>query len=367
MRLLCVLGTRPEIIKTATVIKAAEEHPGVELAILHTGQHYDYRLDKIFFEELSLSEPQFMANAGNKTYGAQLKIIIQAVEEASKQFKPDVILGQGDTTSVYGAALAASKLQIPFAHQEAGLRSKNLAMLEEKHRITSDILSTYLFPPTSVCVENLHNELITENIFVCGNSIVDAVNLYAHNIDRQAVILDKLKLKKGEFFLVTAHRRETIGSRDSVEKFVNLIRFIQKKFQDFQIVFPMHPHTKSVLHEFGLQLPTSVLVIEPLGFVDMLALEECSRVILTDSGGVQEESVVLQKPCITLRTETERPETLAGGMNVVTGLEEERVSDAISDILNGKKITWSSPFGCGTTGKIIIETLYNFYEDTHDN
>lgn len=365
IKLLCVLGTRPEIIKIAPVIHAAAARPiEIECAIFHTGQHYDAVLDQVFFDELSLPRPLFHCAAGGKPYGAQLNHMVQEIEKAVKLFQPTVVLSEGDTTTACAAALAACKTHTPFAHQEAGLRSGNLAMLEEKHRIVADALATHWYVPTTSSAQNLYNEGVIGTPVVCGNSIVDAVRTYAPRAT--TVIFNALHINKNEYFLLTAHRRETIAEYASLKKFVTALEVASEKFPTYPIIYPLHPHTKAMLEEYKLTLPPALRVIDPVGFFDMLALEQHATLIMTDSGGIQEEATILRRPCITLRNETERPETLVGDMNVLVGLDAQALVRAIQTILDQKPIMWSNPFGDGTAGRQIVEDLIAHYAHTDD-
>ena len=365
MKISIILGTRPEIIKMSPVIRECEKQ-GLNYFILHTGQHYSYNLDKIFFEELELPEAKYNLDVGSGTHAEETGKMLIGIEKILKEEKTDVVLVEGDTNTVLAGALAASKLHIKVGHVEAGLRSYDRTMPEEINRVLADHVSDYLFAPTEKARENLLREGIEEDkIFVTGNTIVDAVYQNLEIARRKVNVLNKLSLSPEEYFLVTAHRQENVDVKERLKGILDGLKLICEKF-NLPIVYPIHPRTKKKIREFGLEVPKGIKLIEPLGFLEFLQLEANAKLVLTDSGGVQEETCILKVPCVTLRDNTERPETLDVGSNVLAGVNQEKISEGVKLMLNkqtlGKfdqnaSLNWKNPFGDGKAGNIIIKIL----------
>ncbi len=349
-----ILGTRPEIVKMSPVIRGCEKR-GMDYFILHTGQHYSYEMDRVFFEELELTQSKYNLDVGSGTHAEQTGKIMIGVEKILLKDRPYVVLVQGDTNTVLAGTLAATKLHIKVGHVEAGLRSYDRRMPEEINRVLADHISDYLFVPTEKAKQNLLREGIDENkIFVTGNTIVDAVYQNLEIAKRKANVLKDLGLKPKEYFLVTAHRRENVDVRERLKGILKGLELIHQEFE-MPLVFPIHPRTQRRIKEFGLSL-NGVEVINPLGFLEFLQLEANARLVLTDSGGVQEETCILGVPCVTLRDNTERPETLDVGSNVLVGTEPKRILEGVKTMLN-RENSWKNPFGDGKAGKRIIEIL----------
>ena len=354
MKISIILGTRPEIIKMSPVIRECEKR-GLDYFILHTGQHYSYEMDRIFFEELELPQPKYNLDVGSGTHAEQTGKIMIGVEKILMKERPDVVLVQGDTNTVLAGALAATKLHIKIGHVEAGLRSYDRRMPEEINRVLTDHISDYLFAPTEKAKQNLLREGIDENkIFVTGNTIVDAVYQNLEIAKRKVNVLKDLGLKPKEYVLVTAHRQENVDVKERLKGILKGLELIHNEF-DMPVVFPIHPRTQRRIKEFGLSL-NGVKVISPLGFLEFLQLEANARLILTDSGGVQEETCILGVPCVTLRDNTERPETLEVGSNVLVGTKPERILEGVKIMLN-RENNWRNPFGDGRAGERIIRIL----------
>ena len=351
-----VLGTRPEIIKMSPVIRECERR-GIDYFILHTGQHYSYEMDRVFFEELELPQPEYNLDAGSGTHAEQTGKIMFGVERVLKNVKPDIILVEGDTNTVMAGALAATKLHIKVGHVEAGLRSYDRRMPEEINRIVADHVSDYLFAPTEKAKQNLLREGVEEDkIFVTGNTIVDAVYQNLEIAKRKVNVLEDLGLKPKEYFLVTAHRQENVDVKERLKGILKGLELIHEEFS-MPVVFPIHPRTRRRIREFGLRLD-GVTVNDPLGFLEFLQLEANARLVLTDSGGVQEETCILGVPCVTLRDNTERPETLEVGSNIIVGTKREKILEGVKLMFN-KENSWENPFGDGRAGERIIEILKN--------
>ena len=365
MKISIILGTRPEIIKMSPIIRECETQ-NLDYFILHTGQHYSYNLDKIFFEELELPEAKYNLDVGSGTHAEETGKMLIGIEKVLKEEMPDVVLVEGDTNTVLAGALAASKLHIKVGHVEAGLRSYDRKMPEEINRVLADHISDYLFAPTEKAKENLLREGIEENpIFVTGNTIVDAVYQNLEIARRKVNILDKLNLNSKEYFLVTAHRQENVDNKERLKGILEGLKLAYRKF-NLPIIYPIHPRTKKKIKEFGLEVSNGVELIEPLGFLEFLQLEANAKLVLTDSRGVQEESCILKVPCVTLRDNTERSETLEAGSNVLAGVKQDKILEGVKIMLNkqtlGKfdqnaSLNWENPFGDGKAGERIIEIL----------
>lgn len=328
--------------------------------ILHTGQHYSYEMDRKFFEDLELREPHHNLNVGGNEYRKQIGQMIREISKILDQTRPDVILVQGDTNTVLAGAQAANKLGIKIGHHEAGLRSHNLTMLEETNRIITDHISDYLFCPTEDARNNLIEEGISEDkIFLTGNTVVDALLQNIELADKKVNILEKLSLSKKNYIVVTAHRAENVDIEERLAGILAGLKLVSEHF-NLPIIYPMHPRTMNNIKKFGLVIPEGVKVIEPLGYFEFLQLEANAKLIITDSGGVQEEACILKIPCVTVRDETERPETIKAGMNILAGANPEKILEASQYMLEENKI-WTNPFGDGQAGKRIVDHLLSFF------
>jgi len=350
-----VLGTRPEIIKMSPVIRALER-AGAPFFVLHTGQHYSYDLDRVFFEELELPCARYNLEVGSGSHGEQTGRMLIAVEEVFAKEHPALVLVEGDTNSVLAGALAATKLHINVGHVEAGLRSYDRQMPEEINRVLTDHCSDYLFAPTENARRILLGEGVPdEKIYVTGNTIVDAVfqNLEIARSDAASDVT-ALGLEPKEYFLVTLHRQENVDSRSRFAAILEGLDRIATQF-GLPVVYPIHPRSRKMMMQFDLRA-TNLRIIEPLSFLGFLQLESNARLILTDSGGVQEESCILGVPCITLRDNTERPETLEVGANILAGAQPDRIVTGTGLMLQ-RRNDWTNPFGDGTAGEKIVKTV----------
>lgn len=350
-----IIGTRPEIIKMSPIIRDCERL-NLDYFILHTGQHYSYNMDYIFFEQLELPQPRYNLDIGSGSHAEQTGKIIIGVEKILKKENPDVVLVEGDTNTVIAGALASVKLHIKVGHVEAGLRSYDQTMPEEINRILTDHISDYLFCPTKEAADNCIKEgLPRKFIYITGNTIVDAVNKNLAISNKKSDILIKLELKKDGYILMTSHRQENV---DNKERFSNILDAI--KAIDFPVVYPIHPRAKEMANKFGLlwKIPKHLKLIDPIGYLDFLQLENNARLIVTDSGGIQEEACILKKPCLTIRENTERPETIKVKANKVIGWKKENIIKEISYSLNKKKkISYQNPFGNGNAGGKILHII----------
>jgi UDP-N-acetylglucosamine 2-epimerase (non-hydrolysing) len=353
LKIAVILGTRPEIIKMSPVIRELQRRQ-LDFFILHTGQHYSYEMDRVFFDELRLPSAKYNLDVGSGSQAEQTSQILVGVEMVLLEEKPDVVLVEGDTNSVMGGALAAAKLHVPVGHVEAGLRSFDRSMPEEINRVVADHVSDYLFAPTETSRRNLLNEGISdEDIYVTGNTVVDAVNQNLE-LSRRVDVLSRYGLEKGAFFLVTLHRAENVDSETRLGKIFSGLRRIRDRYS-LPILFPVHPRTRKMIDFFGFNLG-DVSLVEPVSYLDFLGLESEARLVLTDSGGVQEETCILGVPCVTLRDNTERPETVEVGSNIVSGVEEASVLSAVEEMLRRDR-GWSNPFGDGCAGERILNIL----------
>jgi UDP-N-acetylglucosamine 2-epimerase (non-hydrolysing) len=350
-----VVGTRPEIIKMSPIIREYEKEDS-DYFILHTGQHYSHNLDKIFFDELELPTPKYNLGIGSGTHAEETGKMLTGIEKVFKEEKPEVVLVEGDTNTVLAGALAASKLRIKVGHVEAGLRSFDRAMPEETNRIIADHVSDYLFAPTENAAKNLIREGIEEpRIFVTGNTIVDAVYQNIAIASRKVDVLSKLSLNPREYFLVTAHRQENVDVKERLNCILKGLELVHNDF-NAPIIYPIHPRTMRKLDEFSLEVPNGVELIAPVGFLDFLQLEANAKLVLTDSGGVQEETCILKVPCVTLRDTTERPETLEAKSNILVGVNQAKILDGVRTMLL-KDRNWGNPFGDGKSGERIVKLL----------
>jgi UDP-N-acetylglucosamine 2-epimerase (non-hydrolysing) len=354
MTIAIILGTRPEIIKMAPVIRECQRR-GLDYSIIHTGQHYSYQMDRIFFEQLELPQPDHNLDVGSGNHGEQTGRILADLEAVLMAERPDVVLVQGDTNTVLAGALAASKLHIKVGHVEAGLRSYDRSMPEEINRVVADHVSDYCFAPTETSKVNLLKEGIApEKIHVTGNTIVDSVYQNLEIAMRKGNVLSDLGLEPKEYFLVTTHRQENVDSKERLGEIIRGLEMVKSEF-GLPVVFPVHPRTRKMVESFGFELD-GIRAIEPLGFLEFLQLEANARLALTDSGGVQEEACILGVPCVTLRDNTERPETVDVGSNVLVGARSTQIVNGVRQMLEADA-GLKNPFGDGNTGNRIIRII----------
>ncbi|ACX72738.1 UDP-N-acetylglucosamine 2-epimerase [Methanocaldococcus vulcanius M7] len=360
MKFSIILGTRPEIIKLSPIIRVLERI-NIDWHIIHTNQHYSENMDRVFFEELDLPKARYNLNIGSGSHGEQTGKMLIGIEKVLLKEKPDVVIVQGDTNTVLAGALTASKLKIDVAHVEAGLRSFDRNMPEEINRILTDHISSYLFAPTEMAKNNLLDEGIGESkIFVVGNTIVDATLQNLKIAEKNEKVKDFFNdIVDGAYFLLTLHRAENVDDKKRLKNIIDGLSIISEIY-DKEIIFPIHPRTKKRLEEFNLfdklKSNKKIKIIDPVGYLEFLMLEKNAKLILTDSGGVQEEACILKIPCITLRDNTERPETVKVGANILVGDNKEKLIKAVKTMLN-KKRNWKNPFGDGKSGEKIVNIL----------
>lgn len=349
-----IMGTRPEIIKMSPVIRALIKHSN-DYFIIHTGQHYSYNMDKVFFEQLQLPDAKYKLEVGSGTHAEQTARILIGVEKTLIEEKPTVVLVEGDTNTVLAGALASAKLAVCVGHVEAGLRSYDRLMPEEINRILVDHCSEYLFAPTEKAAKILLGEGVPrEKIFVTGNTIVDAIYQSSSLGFNYGNVLNKLNLKPKGYFLVTIHRQENVDNSNRFAGILDSLRALNKKYH-LPAIYPIHPRSHKMMLEFNLNRD-NITMIDPLDYFGFLQLERNAKLILTDSGGVQEESCILGVPCVTLRDSTERPETLEVGANILAGVVPKNIIDCAGIMLT-KNDGWPNPFGDGKAGERITIIL----------
>ena len=348
MKILTVIGARPQFIKAAAVSnKLRKNH---EEVLVHTGQHYDNNMSDIFFDELGIPKPNYNLNIGSGNHGYQTGKMLMELESLYLKEKPDLVLVYGDTNSTLAGALAASKLLIPIAHIEAGLRSFNMKMPEEQNRVLTDHISKYLFAPTDTAIKNLKNENITENVFNTGDVMFDAIKLFKEKALETSTVLIDNNISPNEYILSTIHRAENTNDINRLKNIINALNECEKN-----IVLPLHPRTHKFIKDYGLTINNNIKIIAPVGYLDMINLENNSQKIVTDSGGVQKEAYFLQKPCITMRDETEWIETVENGWNTIVGSNKEKILDALINF--NPKGEQKMVFGHGNAADIISEKL----------
>ncbi|KAB7768826.1 non-hydrolyzing UDP-N-acetylglucosamine 2-epimerase [Xanthomonas maliensis] len=355
MHITYVLGTRPEIIKLASLI-AASARDGLRFSIVHTNQHYDEAMDRVFFEELGLPAADYNLGVGSASHGVQIGRMLCGIEPVLATLRPDVVVVQGDTNSALAGAMAASKLDIPVAHVEAGLRSRDRSMPEEVNRVLIDHLSEYLFCPTALQAQILREEgLAGTRIRITGNTVADATLAHASTALRRSTILQRLGLREGGYHLLTCHRR---SNTEDPQHFAALMQAVTAISQQagLPLVFPMHPRLDAMGNAAAAR-HRMLQAIGPVGYLDMLALQQGAALIMTDSGGIQEEACILQRKCLVLRTNTERPETLhVGGAELPHSLDELGLRSAAERLL-ARQVVWRNPFGDGHAFRCILDTL----------
>jgi UDP-GlcNAc3NAcA epimerase len=349
VRIASVVGARPQFVKAAPVSREIRRHN--EEVLIHTGQHYDEAMSEVFFEVLDITKPDYNLEVGSGSHGRQTGEMLIKLEEVLEREDPDLVLVYGDTNSTLAGALAAAKLQLPVGHVEAGLRSFNRGMPEELNRIVADHLSSLLFCPTQTAADNLKKEGITKGVHLVGDVMYD-VALASAQEARKRDIGRRLGLRPKGYVLATVHRAANVDERGTLASILTAFRECGET-----VVFPVHPRTRKRMREFGLDagLPESVRVIEPVDYLDFLALLIEAKKVATDSGGVQKEAYFFGVPCITLRAETEWIETVEDGWNAVVGTDTEDVVHAIRHFSPAG--TKSKSFGDGHAARKIAEIL----------
>jgi UDP-GlcNAc3NAcA epimerase len=355
MKILTIIGARPQFIKAAVVSKAIAKNGIITEHILHTGQHFDPNMSDVFFNEMNIPRPSYQLDCGSGSHAEMMAKMLVEIEKTILTDKPDFVMVFGDTNSTLAGALTAAKLHIPVIHVEAGLRSFNKKMPEEVNRILTDHVSAYLFCPTKQAVENLHKESIFNNIFHVGDVMYDTILTFNEVAEKKSKILTELTILPKLYFLATVHRAENTDKKENLEQILSA--FSQIASPHIPVILPLHPRTREYIRKFDLQkiISNSVKIIEPIGYLDMILLEKNANIIFTDSGGMQKEAYFQRVPCITLRNETEWTETVSAGWNQLVGHETENILKAVS--LVNKPKTDIQDYGDGNSAEKIIEIL----------
>jgi UDP-GlcNAc3NAcA epimerase len=363
MKVVSVVGARPQFVKAAVVSRALRAVEGLREVFVHTGQHYDDNMSRIFFEELEIPQPDYNLGIGGGTHGQNTGRMLEAIEAVLLKEKPHAVLVYGDTDSTLAGALAAVKLHIPVAHVEAGLRSFNRRMPEEINRVLTDHASDILFAPTETAVKNLLREGIPEErVHLVGDVMYDAALLYGEKAERHSDVLARLGLSPKGYVLATIHRAD---NTDSPERLRVILEALAEVNRWVPVVFPVHPRTRERIKRFGLDSALKVLVVtDPVGYLDMIKLEKNAQLIVTDSGGVQKEAFFYRVPCVTLREETEWVELVSAGWNTLCPpLDKAQVTQTILESLGRVGVDLFA-YGDGRAGNIIADVLVGLYMDS---
>ena len=362
MTVACVVGTRPNFIKIAPILEAMKTYPKLQPCLVHTGQHYDFQMSAVFFEDLDIPPPDIHLNVGSGSHSLQTAKIMIEFEKTALEIQPDLVLVVGDVNSTLACSLVATKLHIPVAHVEAGVRSFDKSMPEEINRILTDAVSDYMFTPSEYGCVNLRQEGIPEEkIFLAGDVVIDTLLKYKDKAS-MIPILSELGLQERKYALITMHRPQNVDSKENLIKILDAIQEIQN---EIQIVFPIHPRTRRRIDEFQLIEKLSdmgnLIVIEPMGYLRFSNLMMNARFVLTDSGGMQQETTMLNIPCLTMRNNTERPETIRYGTNKLVGNDTQRIIKESSTILHGPdKVRMYPELWDGHAANRIMETIDKF-------
>lgn len=378
MKFVTIIGARPQFIKAAAISRAIKNlYPKkVKEVIVHTGQHYDPNMSQVFFEEMKIPQPDHMMDVGSASHGRQTGMMIDKIEEILQLEKPDCVILYGDTNSTLAGAIAASKLYLPVAHVEAGLRSFNKKMPEEINRILCDHVSAFLFCPTDTAVENLSHEgfaldnagpyhMDNPSVYRCGDVMYDNTLFFSQIAEKKEKIVESLGLEPGSFILTTIHRNT---NTDDPEKLTAIFEALLQLAEDKgeTLLLPLHPRTKKVLDtnlspdvRQRLRESDRVKLILPVSFLEMTALEAACKMVITDSGGVQKEAFFLEKPCIVLRPETEWVELVQAGAALLADADTQRILDAYSHFEQSENLEFPRIFGDGKASEFIVSEIYN--------
>lgn len=370
MKMITVVGARPQFVKAAAVSRELGNHPDIHEVIVHTGQHYDANMSDIFFKELDIPTPDYFLGIGSGSHGKQTGEMLAAIEEVLMKEKPDLVLVYGDTNSTLAGALAASKIHIPVVHVEAGLRSYNMRMPEEQNRVLTDHISSLLLCPTQNAVENLAREGIQKGVHNVGDVMYDSV-LYSLGIAEKKIKFEKIlnsfetflesitsnikedSLTPNGYYLATIHRAENTDSADKIQTILDAFSEL-----DLPVVFPVHPRTQGLVARTVEKAHLSnIYFIKPVGYLEMLILLKNSAKVITDSGGVQKEAYFLDRPCVTLREQTEWVETLKGNWNVLCPLDKDQIISKVTTTRIEREVKADSYFGDGKAAQKIAALL----------
>lgn len=355
MKIVTIVGARPQFVKAAAVSRILRSRENVEEFLIHTGQHFDANMSQIFFDELGIDEPKYNLGISGGSHGDMTGRMLSGIEAVLENERPDWTLIYGDTNSTLAAAIAASKMHIPVAHVEAGLRSFNMKMPEEINRILSDRVSSLLLCPTDTAVQNLSNEGITAGVSNVGDVMYDAALHFGDLADQKTdEIIARYGLHPGGFALATCHRAE---NTDDPARLEQILQALSRIANDCQVVLPLHPRTRSCIRDLSLgHYLENIMALDPVPYLEMLWLEKNANLILTDSGGVQKEAFFFEVPCVTMRDETEWVETIDAGWNILAGVQAERIVQAVKDHKTNAKLE-VLPYGNGHAAELISDKL----------
>lgn len=355
-----VAGARPNFMKIAPICEVLEKKD-VDYSVVHTGQHYDENMSKVFFDQLGIPRPDINLNVGSQSHALQTANIMIGFEKVLKKYTPDIVVVVGDVNSTIACSLVATKMHIPVAHVEAGLRSFNMDMPEEINRVLTDHISQYLFTSCKDANENLLREGIDKSkIFFVGNVMIDTLMKFKE-LSKKSNILHDHNLKKKDYAVLTMHRPSNVDSFENLSLLIDALDEIQKQIE---VIYPVHPRTKKRIIDFGFEKRirdmNNFKMVEPMGYIDFLHLMDNARFVITDSGGIQEETTILGIPCLTIREETERPVTISEGTNVIVGRERRKILEVTSKILhNNQKAGLVPSKWDGKASERIVKILIN--------
>lgn len=356
MKIITILGARPQFIKSSVVSKKFKEY-GIQELVVHTGQHFDKNMSDVFFDEMGIDKPKYNLNIHGMSHGAMTGQMLEKLEEILLNEKPDYVLVYGDTNSTLAGALAASKIQIPVIHIEAGLRSFNMKMPEEINRILTDRISSILFCPTDDALKNLKNEGLNNSntqIVKCGDVMEDSAIMFKELALKKPSILNQLYLTPDEYILATIHRAE---NTDDPLKLKSILDGLNHINNNIPIVLPLHPRTAKIIK--SLEIKSNLKIIDPIGYLDMTILSSNAKLIMTDSGGLQKEAFFFNKYCITLREETEWIELVENGYNFLAGSDAEKIKETFNFLKNKKFSKQHNFYGGGNAAQKIADYLLN--------
>jgi len=364
MKLLNIVGARPNFMKIAPILRALDRYPDIDWKLVHTGQHYDSRMSQVFFEDLQLPVPDIFLGIGSGSHAEQTGKAMIALEAVMVEYQPDLVIVVGDVNSTLAGALAAAKLNIPVAHVEAGLRSLDRSMPEEINRICVDSISELFFTTSRTAGENLiHEGISPDKIHLVGNVMIDSL-LASLKKAQESTILDDLGVKPKTYGLLTLHHPENVDDPLILKSLIEAITTISDRIP---LVFPIHPRTQKCLQKFGLKSwldeTPQIKVTDPLGYLDFLRVLSSARLALIDSSGIQEETTVLGIPCLTMRDNTERPETVAEGTNILVGRHSKRIVEEVFQVLDGQvKVGHIPEFWDGQSAMRIVRTIVGWWQ-----
>jgi len=351
IKFLCIVGARPNFIKIAPLFEEFKKYKRIKPILVHTGQHYDFKMSRLFFQELKIPKSDYNLKVGSGSHAWQTAKIMERLEPVILKEKPDLVIVVGDVNSTLAGALVAAKLHIPIAHIEAGLRSFDISMPEEINRKVVDHLSQFLFCPTKKAVDNLKKEGIKKGVYNVGDIMYDIFLKKIKEIKNNSEILEKNNLKLNKYYLLTLHRPQNV---DNFKNLITILKVLKKSKEEF--IFPVHPRTKKQFKKIAKYKFKNIKFIDPVGYFDMLVLEKSAKKIITDSGGIQKEAYWLKVPCITLRNITEWVETVKSGWNILVGNNEKKIINAIKKF-NPCKRKHYNYFGNGNAAKKIVRDL----------